>query len=298
MRIGLHDSDRTDFPNLALMKLSFFHKKAHDDVEWFNPARAHIYDRIYSSKVFTWSKEPFQLPEGKTFKGGAGDNNMRRLSDYIEHLCPDYSLYGFPISMGFLTRGCIRECSWCIVPKKEGKIHEHADIEEFLRHDKAILLDNNVLAHEHGIRQIEKIVRLKIKVDFNQGLDARLIDRQTAKLLSKVKWLKPLRLACDSKGMIQHVQKAVEYLRWENTTPSRFFVYVLVDDVMDAVERVRFLKSMNLDPFAQPYRDPSGGESTQEQRDFARWCNHKAIFKTCSWEEYKGRKNNELSAQR
>lgn len=290
MKIGLHDADRTGFPNLALMKLSAFHKAGHDEVEWFNPTRAHRYNRVYSSKVFTWTKDEFPSIDSKTIRGGSG-HGMNSLSDYIEHLCPDYSLYGHPLSMGYLTRGCIRECPWCIVPKKEGKIHAHADIEEFLRHENVVLLDNNVLAHEHGIRQIEKIVRLKIKVDFNQGLDARLIDRPMAHLLSKVKWLKPLRLACDHQNMMTPVRKAVEFLRWENTTPTRFFVYVLVKDVQDAIERVRFLKGMNLDPFAQPFRDPEGGEPTQEQRDFARWCNHKAIYKKCSWEEYQGRKS-------
>ena len=173
------------------------------------------------------------------------------------------------------------------MPKKEGKIKAHADIEEFARHREVVLMDNNVLAHPHGHNQLDKIARLNLKVDFNQGLDARLIDDYAARRLSKVKWLYPLRLACDSAGQMADVQNAVTKLRWHNTTPRRYFCYVLVKDVPDALERVRFLKGIDVDPFAQPYRDPAGTPPTKDQRDFARWCNHKAVYKTCAWEDYK-----------
>lgn len=79
-----------------------------------------------------------------------------KLADVIEHQCPDYSLYGINYSMGFLTRGCPRECKWCVVPEKEGDIVAHADIDEFARHKEVVLMDNNVLAHDHGLYQIEK----------------------------------------------------------------------------------------------------------------------------------------------
>jgi hypothetical protein len=145
-----------------------------------------------------------------------------------------------------------------------------------------------VLASEHGIRQIEKIAMLGLRVDFTQGLDARLIDDGIARLLAKVKWLKPIRLACDSKAIIPHIEKAVGLLRWHNASPRKYSVYVLVKDVPDALERVRFLKGLNVEPFAQPYRDfTAGGEPALEQRDFARWVNHKAIFKSVLWEDYK-----------
>lgn len=126
-----------------------------------------------------------------------------------------------------------------------------------------------------------------LKVDFNQGLDVRLIDNASARMLSKVAWLKPIRLACDHMGMIESVRKAVELLRWHNTTPSRYFCHVLVKNVEEAVEIVRFLKTIYVDPFAQPFIDKNGTEPTKEQRDFSRWVNHKAIFKTTTWENYK-----------
>jgi hypothetical protein len=250
------------------------------------------YNRIYSSKVFTYTPMDKYLPHGAK-RGGIGYDFQRKitlgetvLTDSIEHTCPDYSLYGLGYSMGFLTRGCDRKCDHCVVPSKEGSLRGHADIEEFARHRDVVLLDNNVLASKHGIQQIEKIIRLGLKVDFNQGLDARLIDDPMARLLSKVKWLVPLRLSCDSQGMMKHIQKAVELLRWHNTTPSMYKCYVLVKDVDVAVRRVKFLKGLYLDPFAQPFRDMEGTEPTRKQREFARWVDRRELFKSVTWEDY------------
>lgn len=285
MKVALHDHESKVYPNLALMKLSAWHKSQGDSVEWFNPLFVAGYDTVYSSKVFTWTPEDPYLPKDAV-RGGTGHSLTACLPDDGEHICPDYSLYDCDKSYGFLTRGCLRSCPWCFVPKKEGKIRKHADIEEFARHKEVILMDNNVLAHPHGIEQIEKIAKLGLKVDFNQGLDARLIDDGVARRLGKVKWIRHIRLACDTVKMIEPIRKAVDSLRWHNANPAQLFCYVLVNDIEDALERVRFLKSMYVLPFAQPYRDPEGNEPTKEQKAFARWVNHKAIFKTTTWEDY------------
>lgn len=290
MRIALHDSDKTKFPNLALMKLSAWHKKHGDTVSFFKPNQN--YDKIYSGKVFSFTDTDKNLPnDERVIKGGTGYNMEMKLSDEIEHIMPDYSLYDLDYSVGFLTRGCIRNCPWCIVPQKEGKIRKNADITEFLAHRQAVLMDNNVLACEHGINQLEKIAKLGIKVDFNQGLDARLIDNSIAKRLSKIKWLKPVRLACDQKSQMPTVERAVRLLRENGCTPRQYFCYVLVKDINDALESVEFLRSLKVDPFAQPYRDfEANTEPTKEQKDFARWVNRKWIFKSCTWQEYQKNK--------
>lgn len=282
MRIGLHDSDGTKFPNLALLKLSAFHRLRGDEVEQYELGRP--YEWVYSSKVFTFTETAEGLPR-QTVKGGIGYGDLTCLPDAIEHLCPDYS--GMDHSLGFLTRGCPRHCEWCFVPEKEGEIRAHADIEEFARHRDVVLMDNNVLAHPHGIAQIEKMAAMGLRVDFNQGLDARLIDDGIARRLSKLKWMYPVRLACDKASQIESIGKAVQLLRWHNTTPRRYFCYVLVKDVEDAVERVRYLKGIDVDPFAQPYLDRDGTPPTKEQRAFARWVNMKAEFKSRTWEDYR-----------
>ena len=285
MRIALHDTDQNNFPNLALMKISAWHKKLGHKVQFFRNT-SELSDIIYSSKVFSYSKTDPLLPN-HVIKGGFGYGKKETLPDMIEHICPDYELYNLNYSLGFLTRGCSKKCSWCSVFEKEGLIRAHTDIEEFTRHGEVVLMDNNVLAHSHGIEQIEKIAQLGLKIDFNQGLDARLIDDGIARRLAACKWLKPVRLACDTIGHVKYVHKAVELLRWHNCTPTKFFVYVLVKDVSDAVERVKFLKGLNVDPFAQSYRDKKGTTPTKEQLRFCKWVNRKQLFKSSTWGDYK-----------
>lgn len=303
MKIGLHDSDSTRFPNLALMKLSAFHKAKGDIVERFLPLAAHSYDTTYSSKVFSWTTEEENLPRG-TVRGGTGYNIHASLPDAIEHLMPDYTLYPhFTASIGFVTRGCIRSCPWCVVPKKEGKIRAHAELEEFLRPDSrdVVLMDNNILAHEHGVRQIERSIALGMRLDCNQGLDARLIaaDDALAHLLSRVHWSKGIRLACDHKSQMPAVEAAVKAIRRHGRKQYSFSCYVLVqDDIDDALERVEFLRALKVDPFAQPYREPgSKAQPSKLQRDFARWVNHKAIFKSIPFSKYHKKQNGEHDEQ-
>ena len=285
MKIGIHNADNFKYPNLALMKISAYRKSLGDDVEIYQSLFNESYDKVYSSKVFTFTKT--DLPKRLTIKGGTGYDFKIKLPDKIEHICPDYEIFNTDYSLGFLTRGCPNSCEWCLVPKKEGNIKPHADIEEFLKHKNVVLMDNNVLASDHGIKQIEKIIKLGVKVDFNQGLDARLIDNSTAKLLSKVKWFKPLRMACDKQSQMKHIQKATQLLRWNNVTPRRYFIYCLIKNVNESIERIKFLKGLDLDPFAQPYRDfENNTEPTKKQKQLARYVNHKAIFKTVTWEEY------------
>lgn len=287
MNIGLIGDDH-NFPNLALMKISAWYKNKKSNVEFFNYKKS--YDKVYASKVFTWSDDFKNLPFDKTDVGGTGYGVPNILPEKIEHTLPDYLLYGLNYSLGFLTRGCQNKCNFCFVPKKEGEIKPHAEIEEFLKHDKVVLMDNNVLASNHGIKQIEKLIKLKVKVDFNQGLDARLIDRPMANLLSKIKWDPSIRLACDSSSQMKYLFKAVKWLRYANATPVRYFCYMLVKDVDSALERAMFLKTLHLDPFAQGLRTIEKPIPSKIIRDFCRWVNHKAIFKKITWEEYNRKK--------
>lgn len=287
-KIGLIDVDGHNFPNLALMKLSAHHKQKGDFVEFANIGN---YDKTYMSKVFTFTNDytPTFAELGEVMKGGTAYNNDK-LPEEIEHIMPDYTLYGVNKAYGFLTRGCPNKCGWCVVPSKEGKIRSNADITEFWNGQKeAVLLDNNVLAHKHGLEQIEKIIDLGIKVDFNQGLDARLIanNKSIAELLSRVKWSRYLRMACDTKSQMPFIEKALKNLNEFGFKNYRVFVYILVKDIEDAYERAKFLKDKGCSPFAQPYRDfENNTEPTKEQKRFARWVNHKAIFKTIDYKNY------------
>ena len=292
MNIGLHDSDATGFPNLALMKLSAWHTAHGDSVEWWNPLLP--YDRVYSSKVFTFTPENPYLPEN-TVRGGTGYGIMDELPPEIDAMFPDYSIYPkCDHAIGFLTRGCIRKCPWCVVPKKEGDIRAYRTWREIKRPDSRdiVFMDNNVLACEWGLEQMVDMIGKDVRVDFNQGLDARLIDDDVAGMLARLKWIRFIRMSADTDAMLDVVLTAIDRLGRHGVKPYRVFVYVLIQDIASAENRVVKLREIGANPFAQPYRDfTTNAEPPLEQRQFARWVNDKAVFKTVkTFDGYKARR--------
>lgn len=162
MRVGLISVDSVNFPSLPLMKLSAWHKLQGNEVEWYNPFRDH-YDIVYMSKVFSFAPDYGYIITNadKVVKGGTGyaihgaggEHYVKAdddpLPDEVEHIMPDYSLYGIKdTAYGFLTRGCPRGCQFCIVGKKEGLCSRKvADLTEFWSGQKNIVLnDPNILA--------------------------------------------------------------------------------------------------------------------------------------------------------
>ena len=297
MVVGLVDIDGHNYPNLALMKISAWHKSMGDTVsKKVNVDTIHRFDKVYMSKIFTFTED-----KGKNFHsfkniviGGTG-YNYEKLTEEVDKICPDYSLYPeFVQAYGFLTRGCPNKCSWCIVPEKEGKIRPYMDVEEFLDGRKeVVLMDNNVLASDFGLMQIEKCIKLNLKVDFNQGLDARIIanDLEIVKLLAKVRWKPCVRLACDSQNTKVYLRRAVTLLRKYGCTPKQYFVYVLLTEFEDSYNRINFCKELKLDAFAQPFRDFTQEQNIpQWQKDMARYTNRKQLYRTMDFKDYKPRK--------
>ena len=194
MIIGLHDAEKDVikkkiFPNYALMKISAWHKSKGDQVEWWNPL--YKYDRVYSSKVFDYTPVDPYLPVD-AIRGGTGYSDIpidQELPKNVDAMFPDYSIYPeCDYAIGYLTRGCIRNCRWCVVPKKEGSIHPYCTWKELVRKDtdKLVLMDNNILACNHGISQLEELIGSEYRIDLNQGMDARLINDDIALILSKL----------------------------------------------------------------------------------------------------------------
>lgn len=291
-KIAIHSTDNTKFPNFALMKIAAYHKIMGDSVEWFTPLFDN-YDKIYTSKIFTFSREDEYLPlDNRVVRGGTGYGALNSLPKEIDSInCLDYSIYpNLYYKIGYITRGCVRKCSWCIVPQKEGYTKPYRHIKDIAKAGNVVLMDNNILSSDYGIKQLEIISKMNLKIDINQGNDARLIDDYIARLYGKIKWYKPIRLACDTVSQIPSIEKAVKLLRKYNATPKAYFCYVLVKDINDALERVEFLRSIGVDAFAQPYRDfKNNTEPSNEQKKFSRWVNRKAIFKTVKWEKYSNR---------
>jgi len=278
MKISLIDYDNTNYPNLALMKISAWNKKRGHEVKFYEP----IFDKpdvIYCSKVFKFNKSVFPVFDNIK-KGGTGFtlDITKNLPSDIEHICPDYSLYNADYSMGFVTRGCFRKCSFCIVQAKEGGIRFNAHISEFQRHKKVVLLDNNILASEKGIEELENISKTDTLIDMNQGLDFRLVDNYIAELLSRLKWINGvIRTACDSNSVFERVKKTVEMLGVKGVKPYRIFCYTLVTGKED-IPRILELDKLGIIPFAMGYMDFQTGEKSQVVKDICCWVNKRSVF--------------------
>lgn len=243
MRIGLVDVDGHNYPNLALMKISAWHKAQGDEVMFAD--LFHSYDIVYKSKVFTWTEDDQFSYDTKAMQfGGTGYGDYSKvLPNEVEHILPDYGLYGIDYALGFTTRGCIRHCPFCIVHDKEGMLHDHADVREFLGEQrKVVLLDNNIIASRHGISQLEWLRDNGIPTDCNQGLDARILCK-SEHLCNLIADIPPfgtrgIRIACDQENEIEPCHKTIRMLM-ERNPKVRVLVYcILTDDYEDSLRRV------------------------------------------------------------
>ena len=213
MRVGLIDVDGHNFPNIPLMKISSWHKKHGDFVEWYNPMISGHMDKVYKSKVFSFSDDYlYHIDADKIIEGGSGYciNNVEGIEVYdkskdielpyeIEHIYPDYSIYGITdTAYGFLSRGCPRHCSFCHVGAKEGlNSKKVADLEEFWQGQKNIVIcDPNILACRQWKDLLQQLIDSKALININQGMDIRLMTEAKAEMIKKVK-LKIVHFAWD-----------------------------------------------------------------------------------------------------
>lgn len=295
MRIGLLAVD-SSYPNLALMKIAAHHKALGDSVEWYN----HIdhYDKLYMAKVFTFTPDyGYYINADCAERGGTGYDLQKVLSPEIDRLQPDYSLYpqiDDRTAYGFLTRGCPNRCRWCIVPKKEGNITPYMDVGEIAINGRnnLILMDNNILASDYGLEQIEKIVRLRLKVDFNQGLDARLVADDIARLLAKVKWIKRIRFGCDTPRQIAECERAIGLLD-KHGYKGEYFLYCIIIDFNESFQRINHWRTnKRVIVHAQPYRDLNNPHQIipQWQKDMAHWADRKELYHSCEFKDFEPRK--------
>lgn len=301
MRIGLHDAEKEflknkSFPNYALMKISAWHKAQGDTVEWWDKSKS--FDRVYSSKVFDFTSVNKDLPSD-TIKGGTGYRDIpvgQTLPDEIDVMFPDYTIYpDCDYAIGYLTRGCPNNCRWCVVPKKEGPIRPYRAWKDIARKDtdKLVLMDNNILACEHGISQLEDMIGSGCKIDLNQGMDARLVDSYIADILSRLKWIRFVRFSCDTKPQIDPVSKAIELLGEHGVKPYRIFIYLLVTvDLADAAYRVESLKKYKaINLYAQAERNERMGIlPNKAQMEFQQRYMYSGCYRKETWREYCMRK--------
>lgn len=308
MKIGLIDVDGHNFPNLPLMKLSAWHKAKGDHVEWYDPMFSGYMDRVYMSKVFSFSPDyEYPIWADEIHCGGSGycielvngkevydSERDCELQPEIEHIYPDYSLYNITdTAYGFLTRGCPRGCGFCHVEAKEGRVSRKvADLTEFWNGQKNIVLcDPNILGCREWKNLLQQLIDSKAWVDINQGLDIRLMTEEKAEMLKKIK-MKQLHFAWDryqDKEII--LPKFQMFKEITGINERNLIVYVLCNydtTIEQDLERIYTLREMGYWAYVMLY-DKEHIPKGHELRKMARWVNNRFIFSKCkTFEEYAG----------
>jgi len=289
MKVGFNDLGGK-LPNLALMKLSAKHRAEGDEV-YLNPSFK--VDRLYVSCIFSWEAKRINpsIDECEVVVGGFGVNRTR-LPDDVEHLMPDYSLYKIDYSMGFTTRGCFMNCSFCNVPELEGSsVVEWSPFEEFIhpRHRKAMLLDYQFLGSSKWREKLLYLIKRGLEVNFLQGVDARLVTEDAAKLLSHVKYRtktfkeKRLHIAWDRMKDEGSVLKGIERLKAYGVNDITCYMLIGYDtSIEDDLYRFHRLRELDVDPFPMLYNNQ--GDSMR--RHFRRWASKPWLYKTIPFREY------------
>lgn len=303
MKIGLVAVDKTRFPNIALAKLSAYHKSQGDSVEWADPLFGD-YDRVYMSKIFTFSPDDTTPWNCEVVRGGTGYDLHKELPLEIDRLQPDYSIYpniDNKTAYGFLTRGCPNKCKWCIVPVKEGSVHPYMDMDEISMgggRTDMILLDNNILSSDFGIEQLVKIADKGYRIDLNQGNSARLVTSEIAELFARIKWLSAIRFAADTPKQISEVENAMRLIDAEceriGKKPRQYLIYTMIgDDINEDYQRLSYFRQFKrVRIIAQPYRDFNDPNQTipQWQKDMARWSMRRELYTSFDFKEFEPRK--------
>lgn len=333
MRIGLIDVDGHNYPNLPIMKLSAYHKAAGDEVEWYYPLLSGRMDKVYVSKVFSFSEfYDYPMDAGEVQFGGSGfiygelqedfrkmrnrleqeigqdaadrkpmriERNGKIYQDIlpyeVEHIYPDYSLYGITNeAYGFMSRGCPRGCHFCIVGCKEGrKSRKVSNLDEFWRGQKEIkLMDPNILACPEHLDLLQQLIDSKAWVDINQGLDARLLTEKNTELIKKMK-VKMLHFAWDKpedENLV--VPKLKMFKEITGLDRRKLTVYTLINfnsTTEQDLHRIYTLRDLGFDPYVMVYEK---WNAPQVCIDLQRWVNSKRVFRTIkNFEDYNRKKS-------
>lgn len=302
MRVGLIDVDGHSFPNLALMRISAWHKANGDEVEWWWTDMIH-YDIVYKSKVFSdaYSKDvPDPMNCDRIIKGGTGyairlengkevfDEAMNTsLPEEIEHMFPDYSIYPqYDFAVSMTSRGCPRGCRWCIVGAKEGRCsHKVADVKDFWNGQKLIeVMDPNILACDEKRDLLRQYRETGAKINYNQGLDIRFMDDEDIDDINRTR-IERLHFAWDNpkEDLEDRFRHFAKRCRWKH----KGMVYTLTNynsTMEENLHRIYVLRDLGYDPYVMIYDKPN---ASKELIDLQRWCNNKFVFGKCrTFDEY------------
>ena len=304
MKIGLIDVDSHNYPNLVLMKLSAWHKAQGDFVEWYEPLIGGWYDKVYMSKVFSFT-EDYQYPVNATeiIKGGTGYNIQlidgkevytkdTELSTEIEHIFPDYSIYNITdTAYGYMTRGCPRGCDFCVVGEKEGRrTHTVAKLSEFWNGQKYIeLLDPNPIAAPEWRDNFQQLIDSRSFINFNQGVDIRLMTEEKALMLKQMR-MKYIHFAFDriqdADIVLKNLGMFTQVTKWDR---HKIVVYVLTNfdtTIEEDLWRIYQIRDLGASPYLMIY-DKEHLPKRHVLRRMQRWVNSRNLFNSVQcFEDY------------
>lgn len=280
MNIGLYNLE-PKINNSAMMQVSQYHKQLGDDVHIYSPLFHHTYDKVYAFSLFDFTPKTYVRDDMIT--GGTGFDIKSRLPKEIENCDLDYSIFpDCDYSIIWFSRGCFRNCPFCVVREKEGYIHPVAP-KNLNPNGKYIkVMDNNFFANPEWRSAVDQLLEWNQKVDL-QGIDVRIFTDEQGEALQKLKFYYPLKIGWDNpkENLDDKLEHLLEYIH-----PRQINCYVIIgywSNEEEDLYRIRHLwDDYQIDPYVMPY-----DKSSKYQRMLSRYVNNKILFKTRSWEDYK-----------
>lgn len=273
-RIAIYNLE-PELHNYALDKVRCYYLGRGDDVsDYF---ALDTYDEIWASAIFPKHNKGLLPPQAHI--GGTGLDVKAVLPSEIDAVNPR-------LNYGFTTRGCTRKCPFCIVPQKEGRVRFDRNLLDLWdgSSKSVTLYDNNILALPEHFRSVcQESIKNKITIDFNQGLDHRLLTDDIVDLMTQISH-KEYKFAFDQMAYKNSVANAIDLLQSHGIKRCQWYVLVGYDTTFDEdLWRLNYLRSRNQNVFVQRY---NSARNDRRLTALAKWGNQHHIFQWLDWHDF------------